>query len=419
MHELYCNADLTITSLVASSSAQSLYQPRPRRILRPVPMDLRLPKWHRPDFKDGHVFEFAAHPEPQFVSQIPIKGPVHQRAWISQEHMMSARILYFGAGMLHWECLPGHLLESKPSIGVNYPPISTSFRESLVNKIICKGFRRAGQDDASHKADAFAVWQKQVKDFTSRKMTKSSDRIPAFLAISKLLEMQMRDKFVGGIWTRDHLLESLCWRLWDPDNGDPTAPTWTWASRSGRTFYSRHGGNRSLKASVVSCDAEADKSHSHISGTITLKGTLSRLQFEGLPPGTREKFGSDDNSVEAREDCCYAFDMMAFGKGPRSKLDLGLHGASPQTVRLLLQPLNKNEDVRLVSVFWRVAIYFHEEAILSDEKAPEGAPESGLNFLPVPGTTKSLPQDPEPVEVDLDWSEIVESVLPDREVTIV
>lgn len=235
MHKLYSRADLTITSLVAADSRDKLFQPRPRRVCRPVPMNFGhiVPKRERLPFKKGSVVELAVYPDREIARETAVRGPVHQRAWILQEQAMSTRLLYFGAGLLHWECLHVYILEPYPSMSFygdassNGSNNNSSFYQNRHRKLVHKGLLQL-EDLRSSREDPFEVWQAQVQEFTTRQMTKRSDRIPAFLAISKSIEMVLQDEFVGGIWKgEDRLIESLCWRLRQPDTTDQRGPTWT------------------------------------------------------------------------------------------------------------------------------------------------------------------------------------------------
>lgn len=365
MHEVYSRADLTITSLVAGDARDNLFQPRPRRVCRPIPLNLGhlVPKRGRPPFKEGSVVELAIHPKLKIARETPISGPVHQRAWTLQEQAMSIRLLYFGAGLLHWECLHDYRLESFPCWKGYTPNINIAFYKNRHSKLIMKGLPPLkGLSPSLDDQDPLKVWQAQVQEFTRRQMTKPSDRIPAFLAISKSIAMGLKDEFVGGIWKgENHLLESLCWKLRQPDTTDPRGPTWTWASRSGEASYDllEHEGKKTRKAQIVSCDAEANRSQSQVFGSITLKGTLKLVQYDSSHGRPGYVF-SDHVSGSKQKFCCCVFDMIEFGDPP---LAYAYHGPSPGNkqkgrICLLLQPVDGNRDFRTASAFRRVGIEF-------------------------------------------------------------
>lgn len=365
MHALYSRAELTITSLVAGDARDNLFQPRPRRVCRPIPLNFGhlVPKRGRPPFKEGSVVELAVHPKLGIAKESPVSGPVHQRAWTLQEQAMSIRLLYFGAGLLHWECLHDYRLESFPCWEGYTPNINIDFYKNRHRKLIMKGLPPLkGLSSSFDDLDPFEVWQAQVQEFTRRQMTKPSDRIPAFLAISKSIAMVLKDEFVGGIWKgEDHLLESLCWRLRQPDTIDPRGPTWTWASRSGEALYDllEHEGRKTRKAQIVSCDAEANISQSHVFGSVTLKGTLKLVQYD-FSRGTPGYVFSDHVSGSTQDFCCCVFDIIALGDPP---LAYAYHGPRPPNkekgrICLLLQPIDGNGDFRTASAFRRVGIEF-------------------------------------------------------------
>lgn len=363
MHELYSRADLTITSLVAGDSRDNLFQPRPRRVCRPIPLNFGhlIPKRERPPFKEGIVVELAVHPELKIAQETPVSGPVHQRAWTLQEQAMSIRLLYFGAGLLHWECLHDYRLESYPCSEGKTPNINIAFYKNRHSKLITKGLPPF-KGLSSSRQDPFEVWQAQVQEFTKRQMTKPSDRIPAFLAISKSIAMLLKDEFVGGIWKgENHLLESLCWRLQQPDITDPRGPTWTWSSRFGEASYSflEHEGKKTRKAHIVSCDAGANRSQSHVFGSITLKGTLKLVQYD-FSHGRPGYVFPDHVLASKQKCCCCVLDMIAFGDPPLAYAHRGPRPKEKEKGRicLLLQPIDGNGDFRTASAFRRVGIEF-------------------------------------------------------------
>lgn len=429
MHELYSRAAVTITSLMADDSRDSLFQSRPDQICRPIPLDLGLPKRDRPHHEDETVFQLSVPPERHFIAQTPVTGPIHQRAWILQEQVMSTRKLYFGAGVLHWECLHDYLLESHPSGEKDYSGFDRVVYQHRQTNLVVRGLSRPDQT-RSNEQDPLKVWQTQVTEFTKRKMTKHSDRIPAFLAISKSIGAVINDEFIGGIWKGDNLLESLCWSLAQPNTTDQRGPSWTWASRSGVVDYSylTHSGKKVRKASVVSCDASvADPSQSHVLGSITLKGTLSSFRHKG---GAHRDSESLDQAGESLE-VAYAFDVLEFEQGPpydHSGVPHHVHrrpvhpnGEPAKTVRLLLRPVNEDEEFWTASLFQRIGIVSHVD---DSRKMPELDPSKREYFAEhkfPPGLLdrQKLELLTTWVTVPSYWNQIVQDIQSDRVVTIV
>lgn len=428
MHELYSRAAVTITSLIADDSRDSLFQPRPDQVCRPIPLDLGLPKRDRPYLEDETVFQLSAHPAREFITKTPLTGPIHQRAWVLQEQVMSTRKLYFGAGVLHWECLHDYLLETHPSGEKDYSCFDRVIYKHRQTNLIVRGLSQP-DNIRTHEQNPFKTWQAQVEEFTKRKMTKHSDRTPAFLAISKSIGAVIDDEFIGGIWKGDNLLESLCWRLARPNTTDQTGPSWTWASRFGQVDYSylTHSGKKVRKASVVSCDASvADPSQSHVSGSITLKGTLSSFRHKG---GAHRGSESLDQAAESLE-VGYAFDILEFEQGPpfdHSGVPGHMHvrpvhpdGEPAKTVRLLLRPVNDDQDFWTASLFQRIGIVSHVD---DSHKRPELDPSKREYFAEhefPPGLLdwQKLELLTTWVTVPSYWNQIVQDTQSDRVVTI-
>lgn len=440
MLEYYSQADLTITSLFADDSRDHLFQPRPRRVCRPIPLHLgaTLPKWDRPDLKEGSTTQLAVYPPREMMRQVNLKGPVHQRAWILQEHAISTRLLYFGAGLLHWECLHSYLLEPYPSLDGETPNIDTALFQIRDQKLVMKGFPPQFPTSSGYRNNSpMGVWQTQVEDYTARNMTKPSDRIPAFLGIAKAIEKILKDDFVGGIWRgEDHLLESLCWSLISPDTGERNGPTWTWASRSGKISYRhlRQEGEKTRKAAVISCDAVADLAQRNISGSITLRGTLALLQSDS--PHMRNQNWNVDQ-VSMLPGCYYAFDIVSFAKAPQRIIHPKDHSCHfPRweekrgTVRLLLQSIDSGleQDMETVTHFHRIGIGFFrsdyfDKIHYTREKLPvqpliKQSMDKAIRAVQSGDSPSSSRDDQQWTNVGTGWQREVRKVQTDRIITI-
>lgn len=133
------------------------------------------------------------------------------------------------------------------------------------------------------------------------------------------------EEFVGGLCNRGHLIPSMCWRLQQADEMVVRGPSWTWGSRSGLVSYelTHHPAKMMPKPSIVSVDINSDKSHSNISGSITLKGFLGACEPDSSHSSTG--FGAHfatviskwfDDASESRGNL-YIFDMLESEKNPK------------------------------------------------------------------------------------------------------
>ncbi|KAH9206643.1 heterokaryon incompatibility protein-domain-containing protein, partial [Leptodontidium sp. 2 PMI_412] len=199
MHVVYANADLTISSLTARDCTNSFFQPRKFR---------------------GEIALLAAyHPDRRYKGDQIVRGPVHRRGWTLQEHLLSTRILYFGPGFLHWDCLCEYATEHDP-----YP-----------FDVQCKVHdqRRLERDQN----ESLRVWRDQVAEFTQRALSNASDRGPAFMAVSTYMARKLGNEYIGGIWKGDKLFESLCWNFRKPMLSSRKGPSWTWTQVDGEIAF--------------------------------------------------------------------------------------------------------------------------------------------------------------------------------------
>ncbi|GKU06374.1 heterokaryon incompatibility protein [Fusarium langsethiae] len=109
MGDIYSNAELTISTLVSGDCHTGLFQPRSARVMHPVPLAIWEPKILRKANASLSLMPCWLRHE------IKVDGLVHSRGWTLQEQLLSTRILYFGDGMLHFECLHDYAVEAKPN----------------------------------------------------------------------------------------------------------------------------------------------------------------------------------------------------------------------------------------------------------------------------------------------------------------
>lgn len=115
-----------------------------------------------------------------------------------------------------------------------------------------------------------------VKEYTNRKLTVPSDRLPGILGIVKIYQETIRDRCHYGIWERD-LPFGLLWFAdpLDPRYGPPNlsrAPSWSWVSKDCKISWVRGFHDWQSKPCILSTLAYQDSSQ-----TIRASGALKRL----------------------------------------------------------------------------------------------------------------------------------------------
>jgi hypothetical protein len=148
--------------------------------------------------------------------------PIRTRGWTFQEEMLPRRYLsfettqaYLRCGLiLHHECgRQEHLLRDR-----------SPFLEG-------EQLFQSGE------------WLEIVMRYSSRNLTKASDKLPALSGLAHEYQMRWRDDYLAGLWRKD-LWKSLLWRRNEayslPEPKRPAeyrAPTWSWASIDGRIEF--------------------------------------------------------------------------------------------------------------------------------------------------------------------------------------
>lgn len=87
----------------------------------------------------------------------------------------------------------------------------TPGEQTVVRKL---GTRFSKKNDP--KTPVYVEWQEFVSKYTSRKVTKPTDRVPGFLGLSTLVAEKIQDELIAGIWKNDFFLPSLLWAATAP-----------------------------------------------------------------------------------------------------------------------------------------------------------------------------------------------------------
>lgn len=412
MHAIYSNADLTISSTVASDCQTGLFQPRAHRVMHPVPLDIWRPKSHR----DGK--SLAIYPEWASKSQVS-QGPVHLQGWTLQQQLLSTRILWFSDGMLHWECLEGYRLEANPMMNtiLSFNPLDDTKERINAKRVIQATLleEQGNIKELPKSFQCFNVWKRQLEAFTRRRLTKPSDRLPAFISISRSLASGAGNKLHYGIWNGDRMLESLCWRIVSPlpKIEVTNLPSWTWAAVDGEISFDmvNRSGREDIEhlsgASVVSSGSQANDSLACIPASITLRATLRRKKpFHFMDTNDSEQswllesvYGVEigvflDYKLESLENC-YAIDLLNFPNEPPFEgygYPMWPNGRPPVTIKLLLQPTGED-----LAMFRRV----------------------GIGIVPGQATDGENELGPDEKLTPLDWLIMDEETMDDREIIII
>lgn len=207
------------------------------------------------------------------------KGPLARRGWTLQENVLSPRLLYYGANMIHWTC-PSERQSANGMRGMHmddkkYPAVSS---------VIFRGIlKRQTQDPDYDVQDILLDYYGLVDSYSARQLTKPSDRFPAFSGIVRPLQPVLGD-YLAGLWSCD-IVRGLWWVK--EKGGGPVeeyrAPSWSWASVDGPVSCWQCPGEKGrLDVQVLDHTIRlADPSNPFgpvRGGSLTLRGRTMRLR---------------------------------------------------------------------------------------------------------------------------------------------
>ncbi|KAM0812128.1 putative heterokaryon incompatibility protein [Seiridium cardinale] len=154
--------------------------------------------------------------------------PSSERAWIYQERHLARRVLHFTEHEAFWECRA-----TAPSFrSETYPHGSPLQRDFLGQTKLPLQDTSAGF--ISDNPNLMMAWDAACRDYSKRKLTYQTDKLPAISGIARHFGSRCReDTYVAGTWL-SQLPRSLLWsvpRKQRPDGRPPPtesgAPSWS------------------------------------------------------------------------------------------------------------------------------------------------------------------------------------------------
>jgi hypothetical protein len=264
MQSIYRGAALTIGAASAANSTDGFLQDR---TFEEAYSELfRIPYYHK---QDNHTTEGYL-----FLSELPISDeyqePLDKRGWTMQEDMLSLRLLRFGSKQTTWRC------PTYPE-GINIDggscPIRTNIDPAFDVHVPSRNVEvrsRMLEEGAVALSNLYGSWQQNIERYTHRKLSRASDRLPAFAALAEnfgeIMEFHSSD-YLAGLWKLDLTVQLLWYR--DPlelpdvpvtDSPTRSGPTWSWASLNAPVVFFQHfltlDNNLTVKAEAQYLDSQ-------------------------------------------------------------------------------------------------------------------------------------------------------------------
>ncbi|KAK3319503.1 heterokaryon incompatibility protein-domain-containing protein [Cercophora scortea] len=232
MADIYANSFLTIAATRAKSNTASMHHDRKdKEALGISPMV-------------GNPYRLMSHRNPSHPGNSLVYGedarfPLLTRGWVFQERLLSPRVLHFGPDEMLWECHEESLCECERSQGL--------------------GLSKAGHTRllaGGNRDELELAWRRLVEQYSNMRLTKTSDKLPAFSGIAKQFAKKRPDStYLAGLWSSS-LMDDMLWYCNEFShktlNAKPEprqAPSWSWVSVDQRVYYpsSEYYGNTKIE----------------------------------------------------------------------------------------------------------------------------------------------------------------------------
>ncbi|CAM1505046.1 Fc.00g106830.m01.CDS01 [Cosmosporella sp. VM-42] len=212
---------------------------------------------------------YGIHSKPGSVR----KDLLDDRAWALQEKQLARRWISYSSSEVQWKC---RTIESCECRSVPQAPQSFLFGRNV------------------SPSDLYYTWHQIVEEYTSRQLTRQSDRLPALIGLAKTFDRITGGTYIAGMW-RENLIEDMVWKrdgnagFHPPDQ--VIAPSFSWASILGSISYQpgRWGyhGIREYHSELVHAHESAtwgDPYSRLDSGILTLQGPVVNATLSSHNP---------------------------------------------------------------------------------------------------------------------------------------
>jgi hypothetical protein len=185
---------------------------------------------------------WTRNPSPTGISN----DPLQTRGWTLQERELSPRVVNYCKDTIRWECQSLHASLEFPwddSLSFNGDHRHFDAEQSIF--LPMPGVNRSANLPTDPRTETAVSWMGLVVKYTSRRLTKDSDKLPAISGIARTIAGRTSDEYFAGLW-KSYFQQCLLWQC-DRNTEDGlqtyakplyrTAPSWSWASINGKVSW--------------------------------------------------------------------------------------------------------------------------------------------------------------------------------------
>jgi len=400
MGTYYKNAIATISAAHGSNSDAGLFVKRDSLSTQPCLLDIR----YGNDWRQVYVYarDTSFQLSRSSLGELKMPLPLYSRSWVLQEQLLSPRTLTYGKFGISWRCQmmrfderaplvmkTDNFIKDKSDNVVTFRgdprEVETTMAELQRNWIFprhsldtiagdAKGFQIFHRHEhCSPASDHFTHdWGRLVQDYTSRGMTRQTDKLVAISGIASIISSLKSLEYIAGIWNGSHdmFVQGL---LWSASKRGPrlldVAPSWSWASIECEVNWPGHlsvGFRRT--ASIISLECSGTIARSQ--GSITLQSHVRRgiIGSDGtarLVVQTKEGCdgGSSSNAIFPHwKQGVISLDQVILGKTPLLFLEIATGKVNYTRIDNLIHALVLSHDDKESGKYRRVGFSTWDES---------------------------------------------------------
>ncbi|KAK2771268.1 heterokaryon incompatibility protein [Colletotrichum kahawae] len=216
MRDVYANSGCNILACDSSDPGGGLFRFRNPNDLLPglVETNLSSGQPQRYIVRDG-MLRYRLHYDVKTLAD---------RGWVFQERFLAPRLLSFHGQRISWECCEGREWERL------YQGFESSI--SIMEELLASTQQSAEAPHGQMTEATKNLWVRVVMLYSQCKLTKSEDKLLAFVGVAKVFQELTGDTYLAGIW-KSQLYIQLDWHTSGHLTKLPRryrAPSWSWAS---------------------------------------------------------------------------------------------------------------------------------------------------------------------------------------------
>lgn len=275
MAQVYTNSYCNIAATHAADGSFGCFTERDADLLKPLKVDL----------------QFGPRPGPchavpgRYWAESVMEMPLFLRAWAFQELILAPRRIFFGQTEVSFQCKQNAASETFP--GRVPRQVGAGGLVQIEPNSQGGQFRQFYGSSAEETLHTLSKWDTIVYRFSIGRLTFATDKLVALSAIASKMSERLKCGYLAGLW-HQHLAYQLLWEVRGEvgiadqyRTSTYVAPTWSWASVTGRVWAAckvRHADGRDIVVEIIEAQVELVSELSPFgqvkNGFIRVKGPL-------------------------------------------------------------------------------------------------------------------------------------------------